>query len=84
MSHLQKQNNRGDLSPLLSFPRKGHIDFMILTARYLRAVRIIPQNSAGAKNLGRSRANNQRGMPPLIKISPYLCKFIFSPYSLTI
>ncbi|PGY12880.1 hypothetical protein COE23_16505 [Bacillus cereus] len=52
MGHLQKQNNRGDLSPLLSFPRKGHIYFMILTARYLRVVRIPPQNSAGAKKLG--------------------------------
>ncbi|QWG47881.1 hypothetical protein EXW31_26265 [Bacillus mycoides] len=52
---------------------------MIILSRYLWAVRLPPQNSAGTKKLGgRSnarlvKANNQWGMnkTPLIKVSLY-------------
>ncbi|MBE7118507.1 hypothetical protein FT638_00810 [Bacillus cereus] len=57
--------------------------YLEVLSRYLRAVKLPPQNSAGAKKLGGSRAarkcsigstNNQCGMntPPLIKVSLYM------------
>ncbi|PEW49212.1 hypothetical protein CN431_07665 [Bacillus cereus] len=57
---------------------------MLFLPRYLRAVKLPPQNSAETKKLGGSftapkspigSTNNQRGIPPpLIKVSLYIVK----------
>ncbi|ONG79557.1 hypothetical protein COK69_08290 [Bacillus cereus] len=55
---------------------------MFILSRYLRAVKLPPQNSASAKGLGWIQADNKWGMnhPSLIKVALYyaynwrLCK----------